>query len=379
MGNSISNITPYSGLDRKKGYRDSWPVAKGVYLVRQEDRLYVMDDDGRRLLLHRVPEGWVHEPRELRANAKPPIIPDRRDRSKTTGTMILADVTQGRNMGDVTRNEVDYMLLLEILPKPVHHTGHTENLSYNGNFFLERVLGTVPVEEDGSAYFEVPAMRNLMMVAMDKEGNSIKRMQSFVTVQPGETVSCVGCHENRTETSFRNTNLMALKRAASQIEQPKHTPEIFHFERDVQPVLDAHCVGCHDTENRAGDLVLNGDLSPWFNQAYVSIRTRGHMASGYGGVGNRGNLPVRSTGAGASEVYKLAKEGHGGVELSEEELDALDYWLESWGQYSGTFAFLNNDYIFGCPERLHRFSTASAPIATEKIRCGEGRARRSPA
>lgn len=340
---SVRQVTPNIKLDRKKGYRDPWPIAPGVYLACQEDRLYLLNDDGQRLLLHRVPAGWVHEPRSLKAHPRPPVLPDRTDLSKGTGTVILADVTQARRFEDVERNDVDHLLLIEILPKPVHHTGHTENLSYNGNFFLERVWGNVPVEEDGSAFFEVPAMRNFFMVAMDKEGKSLKRMQSFVTLQPGEVTSCVGCHENRTETSKRITNLTALKRAPSQIEKPEGIPEIFHFPRDIQPILDKHCVECHDNDTRAGNVVLNDDLDPWFNQAYITIRCRNLIASGFGGVGNKGNLAAGSTGAKASKLYQLMEEGHEGVELSEEELRKVYYWIESWSQYSGTFAFLNKD------------------------------------
>jgi len=341
---SVRNVTPYIRLDQKKGYRDPWPIAKGVYLACQEDRLYLLDDDGRRLLLHRVPEGWVHEPRELRARPKPPVIPDRIDRTKDTGTLILADVTQGRRLENVEYNEVDHLLLLEVLPKPVHHTGHTENLSYNGNFFLERVLGTVPVEEDGSAFFEAPALGNLFMVAMDEDGNSIKRMQSFVTLQPGEISSCVGCHENRTETAERITNLQALERPRSIIQKPPEgVPDIFHFPRDIQPILDDNCVSCHDNDTRAGNVVLNGDLDPFFNQAYVTLRMRELIASGFGGVGGKGNLPPRTVGAGASKLYQLIRDGHQGVELSDYELAMIYYWIESWAQYSGTFAFLNKD------------------------------------
>ena len=62
---------------------------------------------------------------------------------------------------------------------------------------LERILGTVPVEADGSAYLQVPALSNLFFVALDENDLSVKRMQSSVTVQPGETTSCVGCHEPR--------------------------------------------------------------------------------------------------------------------------------------------------------------------------------------
>ena len=96
------------------------------------------------------------------------------------------------------RGEIKKLLVLETLPMPIHYTGGMEPISYGGTFTLERIVGTVPVEADGSAYFELPALRSFFFVALDENDLSVKRMQSFLTVQPGETTSCVGCHEQRT-------------------------------------------------------------------------------------------------------------------------------------------------------------------------------------
>ena len=82
-----------------------------------------------------------------------------------------------------------------MLPKQ----GGGEIAFYGGTFTLERILGTVPVAEDGSAYFEVPALRSLFFIAMDADRRAVKRMQSFVSVMPGETTGCVGCHEDKDE------------------------------------------------------------------------------------------------------------------------------------------------------------------------------------
>ena len=113
---------------------------------------------------------------------------------------VLADIYNGRNMAGVKRGEIKKLLVLETLPMPIHYTGGMEPISYGGTFTLERLVGTVPVEEDGSAYLELPALRSFFFVALDQNDLSVKRMQSFLTVQPGETTSCVGCHEQRTQT-----------------------------------------------------------------------------------------------------------------------------------------------------------------------------------
>ena len=101
------------------------------------------------------------------------------------------DVYKGRNMSDVKRGEIKKLLVLESLPKPINFTGGMDPLTYGGSFTLERVLGTVPVEPDGSANVELPALRALFFVALDENDVAVKRMQSFLTVQPGELTSCL--------------------------------------------------------------------------------------------------------------------------------------------------------------------------------------------
>ena len=138
------------------------------------------------------PAPSCHDP----ASASSPTACDPR---AATGRLVLADIYDGRNMAGVKRGEIKKLLVLETLPMPIHYTGGMEPISYGGTFTLERLVGTVPVEEDGSAYFELPALRSFFFVALDANDLSVKRMQSFLTVQPGETTSCVGCHEQRTQ------------------------------------------------------------------------------------------------------------------------------------------------------------------------------------
>ena len=117
-------------------------------------------------------------------------------------------------MTGVQRGEIKKLLVLETLPKPINFTGGMEPLTYGGSFTLERVLGTVPVESDGSAYLELPALRPVFFVALDENDMALKRMQSFTTVQPGEVTGCFGCHERRTETVLPHGNALATSHRA---------------------------------------------------------------------------------------------------------------------------------------------------------------------
>ena len=103
-------------------------------------------------------------------------------------------------------------------------------------------------------------------------------MQSFTTVEPGEVLSCAGCHEPRTQAPrLPATELVALKRPPSQLQPIAGVPEVLDFPRDIQPILDALCVDCHGYEKtarggpRAGRLILTGDHGPLFSHSYYML------------------------------------------------------------------------------------------------------------
>ncbi|MEK6779792.1 MAG: hypothetical protein AABY80_08995, partial [Candidatus Deferrimicrobiota bacterium] len=150
-------------------WRDVYPISEDCFLVANDGKLFVMDGSGRFEAIYAVPAGrndlWAHEPRPLAPRPRERLIASRTDWSKATGRLVLADVTQGRNMAGVRPGEVKKLLVLETLPKPVNFSGEMEPISLGGTFTLPRILGTVPVEPDGSAYFEAPALRPIFLVA----------------------------------------------------------------------------------------------------------------------------------------------------------------------------------------------------------------------
>ena len=210
----ITIVDPSAGPDaqsfarpvsRGNQFRDPWAFSENCFMAAVGPTLVVMDGTGAQQEIFKLPEAdlqagmQLHEPRPLLPRPRERIIPDRVDPRAATGRLVLADIYNGRNMAGVKRGEIKKLLVLETLPMPIHYTGGMEPISYGGTFTLERLVGTVPVEEDGSAYLELPALRSFFFVALDKNDLSVKRMQSFLTVQPGETTSCVGCHEQRTQ------------------------------------------------------------------------------------------------------------------------------------------------------------------------------------
>ena len=269
---------------------------------------------------------------------------------KSSGRMFLANVNEGRKLKGLDKRITD-LLVVESLPKPINYTGGMEPLSYGGTFTLERLLGSVPVEPDGSAYFEVPPLRSVFFIAVDEDGDSVKRMQSFTNVMPGETVGCVGCHEHRTQTPDLAMTAgvpLALGREASVIEPIDGVPDVFDFPRDIQPILDRHCVECHNPERREGGILLTGDHGPLYSHSYYTLTYRGQFVDGRNDP--KSNLEPYAIGAVASPLMKKLDGGHHGVQASADELKMVRYWIETAAPYPGTYAALGSGMIGGYQE-----------------------------
>jgi len=334
-------------LNRKEEFRDPYPLSADCILAAHNRDIVLMDGRGRTRKIHSLgaehKDYWLHEPRPLRPRRREPVIPSRTSPQLKTGRLILADVTHGRNMAGVSQGQIKKLLVLETLPKPINHSGTMEPISLDGTFTLPRILGTVPVEPDGSAYMELPALRSLFFVALDENNMSVKRMQSFLTVMPGEVTSCTGCHENRTNTARDKSSatLMAMQRRPSQIEPIAGIPEVFDFPRDIQPILDKHCTSCHDYDKREGGLVLTGDRGPTYSHSYVTLLPR-YVSHG---MDAEGNLPPRRIGTSASRLMKLIDGSHYQAKLNIREINYVRYWIESGAPYAGTYAALGTGML----------------------------------
>ena len=332
-------------------YRDPYPLSDNCFLVAHRQFIEIMDGEGDTRRIYALPrelgrKGYmVHEPRPIRPRPRERIIPHRTDLTQTTGQLILADVYDGRRMDGVERGEIKELLVLETLPMPIHYDGGMRPITDGGSFTLERVLGTVPVESDGSAFMELPALRSLFFVALDEERMSVKRMQSFLTVMPGEVTSCVGCHEPRTQAPANPSRmaLKALERPPSAVRPLEGIPDVYDFPRDIQPILDEHCVSCHGEETRKGGVMLSGGRGPEFTHSYHTLTHTGQIADGR----NRpeSNLPPRAIGTSASKLMNKIDGSHYGVELSDHEVDVIRFWIEAAATYPGTYAALASGMI----------------------------------
>ncbi len=350
-------------ISRGANYRDPWAFSEQAFMAALGRQIVLMDNAGRTEVIHELSAEETgaglecHEPRPLVRRRRERVIPDRVDRRHETGALVLADVYRGRNMAGVKRGEIKKLLLMESLPKPINFTGGMDPLTYGGSFTLERVLGTVPVEPDGSAYMELPALRSLFLVALDENDLAVKRMHSFLTVQPGEVTGCVGCHEQRTESFLPRGNLMALNRGPSRIRPITDCPicrghtGVFDFPRDVQPILDRLCADCHgyDKTERggpyAGKIVLSGDRGPMFSHAYFTMTVRRLFNDNRNQP--KSNHPPRSLGSSTSPILRMLDGSHYDVQATEHQKKVLRLWIEAGAPYPGTYAALGCGSVGG--------------------------------
>lgn len=277
----------------------------------------------------------------LKGRAMPIARPDMSDLSQKKATVFLQDVYHGRNMKGVERGSIDKLLILQVLPTPAHYNGGSNQLNRLGGFALERILGTVPVEKDGSANFEVPTQRALAFVALDKNGNAVKRMQSFVSFAPATNTSCIGCHENRTEAPLPKKKLPLAYSRISKIKPYTQTHPI-EYRTQIQPLLDKYCMECHNERSRASGVVLDGGLGANFIHSYIVLDERGQLITGRN---QYGDMPPYTFGSGSSPILDKFTDAHCGATPTKEELDILKRWLDTGAMQIGTYAALNTGFL----------------------------------
>jgi hypothetical protein len=331
----------------RTAFRDPFPLSEDCFLVAQDKSLLVLDGNGRIQELFRA-EKMVHDPRALRARPRERLVPPRTDLRQTTGRFVLADIYRGRDaeMAGVEPGTIKKLLVLEDLPKPVSYYSLPGMISLDGTHTLRRVLGTVPVEADGSASFEAPALRALYFVALDENDLAVKRMQSYTMVMPGETQGCVGCHEPRSQNispDGAHNTLMAAARGPSRIEPVPGVPDVFDYPRDIQPIWDKHCVSCHSAEEPSGRVVLTGDYNEWFTQSYYALFAYDQIRDMMGRYLTefRGHRPY-GFGTGASPLMQKIDGSHYDVKLTRREHDTVRLWIEASAYFAGTYAVYNH-------------------------------------
>jgi formylglycine-generating enzyme required for sulfatase activity len=297
-------------------------------------------------------------PIPLQKTTKPPIIPDRVNLAKNESTVFITDIYQGPGLRDVPRGSVKELRLIEYHFSRRGFGGLYGTLGIDGPWDAKRILGTVPVHPDGSAFFKVPANTPLSLQPLDQGGQALQLMRSWFVGGPGEAISCAGCHESQDEVTL-NSAAFAARQEPDPIKSWYGPARGFSFVREVQPVLDKYCVSCHDDKDRVfvsappaasewrpylkGDLLLTNWSSQlagrWdgggrFTESYYQLQ---RFVRRPGIEGDRRMFTPLDYHFSTTELGQLLRKGHHGVRLDAESWQRLVTWVDLNAPFPGTW------------------------------------------
>lgn len=375
-------------------FKDPYPLSENLFLVAHKPDgpvwsdpaaygLYLLDERGRTQPLYRDPGISCWLPYPLKPREVPRVLPSETNQELAQhhqALCVVNDVYLG--LKDVPRGTIKYIRVLEQVPRPWaarrrwpgdEYDQQHACITKDTHLGLKVQHGVVPVEDDGSAAFLVPAEANIFLQVLDANYLAVQTERTYVNYMPGEVRSCVGCHEtpNHAVTSATPGLKRALTRAPSRPgPQPgeTHGRRALNYASDVQPVWDRHCLDCHSGAKLEGGLDLSGTLTAMFNTSYESLvpeRRKARFDRGLLGpvigenhpkTGNVEYLPARSLGSHASVLVAMLRpaavqlrdprqaarvrklvESHQQIQLSPAELLRVTNWVDTNCQYYGTY------------------------------------------
>lgn len=344
-------------------YSSPWPLSEDFYLAvydaegkqergtRNNFGIYLVDSLGNKELIYRDESLSCLSPIPFQPRPVPPVIPH----ATGVGTPAMAGATGKAPAAAATvpvglinvyasRNAwppgtaIKALRIVQVLPK----TTWRESQPRIGHGFekgARAVLGTVPVEADGSAYFNLPANKPVFFQVLDEKGLAVESMRSDTFVHPGQTaLVCQGCHEPRLHAPQPPRQYpLALRRAPSEIQPELEGSNPFSFPRLVQPVLERNCVACHEKnpkspDLRKGNVARNPDH--WFT-SYVNLKPYVFYFDYL--LWNEPRTIPGKFGARASKLYALLEKGHYDVKLSPGDLHRITLWLDCNSDFYGAY------------------------------------------
>lgn len=286
----------------------------GIYLVDIYDNVLCLEQtEG---------EGFI-SPILVRKKKTPPSIPDRVKLNEKEATVFIQDLYEGEGLRGVPRGTVKSLRIhayeYAYLDTESDHTAQ----GIQSGWDIKRLLGTVPVEEDGSVIFKIPANTPISIQPLDENGAAIQWMRSWFTGMPGEIVSCLGCHENQNEIPIPK-RVLASQKQPEKITPPQGGTRSFTFDLEIQPILDRACISCHDGKN-AFDLQGGKKDQLGFGLSYLNLHPYVHRQ---GPEADMAVLQPYEYHANTSELIRILKMGHFNVSLTEQEWRTLYNWID---------------------------------------------------
>ena len=327
----------------------------------------------------------------VRHRPRAPVIPSTiSPDSEPYATIFLQDIYDGLEpqvkRGEITRIRVvrDMKKAVRIDPQLRAFGFQFPVISCGATYAAKDVIGEMPIEADGSAYFRVPAGTNISFMALDAHGRAVQRMRSFTHLMPGEVQGCVGCHEHRNQAPVRGRPA-AYNHPPRNLEPPEWGAGGFDYTKVVQPVLDRHCSGCHNPVDSPGGVDLTGGKTDFFNVSYdvLARENQGRRGSPYvnwiptynGHEANILEVDPKTWGSPQSVLADLVLTGHPDdegkprVKMDKASIRRVLAWIDLNVPYYGTSETAYPDNV-GC-RQLYPAQLDAVLADVAKRRCAE--------
>lgn len=326
--------------------------------------IYWMNVDGERELLLSDPNISCNHPTVLAPHKRPFNRASTVDYTREDGVYYMQNIYEGRSLEGIEPGTVKKLRVVEIIYRAAS-IGMAEGSDEGGGagvgsppgvgrtaWEVKKVWGVADVHPDGSAFFRVPARKPLYFQALDEKGYVVQTMRSWSTLMPGETQSCVGCHEHKNVVPAMKYGVSMAMKAGIQDLQSEDSLGVraFSYMKEVQPIWDRHCVACHDGVKHK--MSLKGDIKQFdtltkrrYCDSYINLThsdlyepgnyKRGLMADPYhpevnwiSGMSAPTLLKPYHAGSATSNIIKRLENGHGGTKVTPEEIRRVALWID---------------------------------------------------
>lgn len=308
--------------------------------------LYLVDVFDNMLLLREEPGYALFEPVPLRKTPRPPVIPDGVKPDRDDALVYLSDVYAGGGLRGIPRGTVKALRLFTYHFLYPNMGGPQAVVGMEGPWDMRRTLGTVPVDADGSAYFRVPANTPISVQPLDADGKALQLMRSWFTGMRGENVSCVGCHESQ-NSAPPVRQMAALRHPPSEIRPWRGPARGYNFDRELQPVLDTYCAGCHDGRPGIPNLKERTHITDYRSVFHSGGVDAGHFSVSYANLHRFVRRPGLESDyhmltpmefhADSTELVQMLLKGHHNVRIDDEGWDRLITWIDFNAPFHGTW------------------------------------------
>lgn len=383
----ITRITPEIAFPETEGwpmgaYATPFPLSEDLFLaaytpdqlvregkVQREAAygIYLVDSLGGRELIYCDAAMSSFSPIPIQPRRRPPVLPPsaREGGETASGVFFVKNVYQSAHA--IAAGSVKSLRVVRVFPQTVETPPSRSITPYE---MPKQIVGTAPVGEDGSVAFRAPARQPLLFQLLDAKGMAVMTMRALVYLQPGETASCVGCHEPRHLAPERPAMPAGMKVHELRPPAGPHYEGGLSFARTVQPVLDRYCIDCHGLEKTEGEVDLLGTLAhvtferkQWpgpnkmiVSRAYRSLVTReGLVKVAHADMETDYSTP-KDYFAHAGRLARLLLSGHADedgkarVNLDRESFARIVDWLDANAVYYGDYSWNKPEWREASPE-----------------------------